>query len=106
MYVENGEIVVLRPEGVWITKSSGEEVERAPETVDWDQETAEKGGFETFMLKEIHEQADAVAETIADRTARVAMASTSTRRERSTRRSSRTSAGSWWSPVGPPTTRV
>jgi glutamine---fructose-6-phosphate transaminase (isomerizing) len=69
-YVENGEIVVLRPEGVWITKASGEEVERALETVDWDQETAEKGGFETFMLKEIHEQADAVAETIADRTAR------------------------------------
>ncbi len=69
-YVENGEIVVLRPEGVWITKPSGERVERAPETVDWDQETAEKGGFETFMLKEIHEQADAVADTIADRTAR------------------------------------
>ena len=45
-------------------------VERAVETVDWDEETAEKGGFETFMLKEIHEQADAVAETIADRTAR------------------------------------
>ena len=38
--------------------------------VDWDEETAEKGGYETFMLKEIHEQADAVAETIADRTAR------------------------------------
>ena len=40
------------------------------ESVDWDEETAEKGGYETFMLKEIHEQADAVAETIADRTAR------------------------------------
>jgi glucosamine--fructose-6-phosphate aminotransferase (isomerizing) len=38
--------------------------------VDWDQETAEKGGYETFMLKEIHEQADALAETIGDRTAR------------------------------------
>jgi glucosamine--fructose-6-phosphate aminotransferase (isomerizing) len=38
--------------------------------IDWDDETAEKGGFETFMLKEIHEQADAVAETIADRTVR------------------------------------
>jgi glutamine---fructose-6-phosphate transaminase (isomerizing) len=69
-YVENGEIVVLRPEGVLLTTASGEVVERAVETVDWDQETAEKGGFETFMLKEIHEQADAVAETIADRTAR------------------------------------
>ena len=38
--------------------------------IDWDEETAEKGGYETFMLKEIHEQADAVAETIADRTVR------------------------------------
>jgi len=69
-YLENGEIVVLRPEGVWITKPDGEEVHRPVETVDWDQETAEKGGYETFMLKEIHEQADALAETIADRTAR------------------------------------
>jgi glutamine---fructose-6-phosphate transaminase (isomerizing) len=69
-YVENGEIVVLRPEGVTITTPAGEEVERAVETVEWDQETAEKGGFETFMLKEIYEQADAVADAIADRTAR------------------------------------
>ena len=40
------------------------------ETIDWDEETAEKGGYETFMLKEIHEQASALAETIGDRTAR------------------------------------
>ncbi len=69
-YVENGEIVVLRPEGVTITTAAGEIVERAELTVDWDEETAEKGGFETFMLKEINEQADAVAEAISDRTAR------------------------------------
>lgn len=69
-YVENGEIVVLHPDGVRIVTASGEQVERGVETVDWDEETAEKGGYETFMLKEIHEQADAVAETIADRTAR------------------------------------
>jgi len=69
-YVENGEVVVLRPEGVTIMTAAGEPVERAEHTVDWDQETAEKGGFETFMLKEIHEQADAVADAIADRTAR------------------------------------
>jgi glutamine---fructose-6-phosphate transaminase (isomerizing) len=69
-YLENGEIVVLTPEGVTITTPEGVEIERACETVDWDEDTAEKGGFETFMLKEIHEQADAVAETIADRTAR------------------------------------
>jgi glucosamine--fructose-6-phosphate aminotransferase (isomerizing) len=69
-YVDNGEIVVLRPDGVTITTPTGDLVDRAVEVVDWDEDTAEKGGYETFMLKEIHEQADAVAETIADRTAR------------------------------------
>ena len=69
-YVDNGEIVVLHPDGVTITTPQGEEVQRAVRRVDWDEETAEKGGYETFMLKEIHEQADAVAETISDRTAR------------------------------------
>ena len=61
---------VLRPDGVTILTLAGEEVSREVEEVDWDEETAEKGGYETFMLKEIHEQADAVAETIADRVAR------------------------------------
>jgi glutamine---fructose-6-phosphate transaminase (isomerizing) len=69
-YLENGEIAVLTPDGVTISRPDGVELERAVETVDWDEDAAEKGGFETFMLKEIHEQADAVAETIADRTAR------------------------------------
>ena len=69
-HVENGEIVVLRPQGVTITTATGEPVQRVEQTVDWDEETAEKGGFETFMLKEIHEQADAVAEAVSDRTAR------------------------------------
>jgi glucosamine--fructose-6-phosphate aminotransferase (isomerizing) len=68
-FLENDEIVVLRPEGVTITTPAGEELERVVETVDWDEETAEKGGYETFMLKEIHEQADAVADTISDRIA-------------------------------------
>jgi glutamine---fructose-6-phosphate transaminase (isomerizing) len=69
-FVHNGEIVHLTPHDVTITTADGTHVERAVETVDWDEETAEKGGFETFMLKEIHEQADALAETISDRTAR------------------------------------
>jgi glucosamine--fructose-6-phosphate aminotransferase (isomerizing) len=69
-YLENGEIVVLRPDGVRLMDAAGEEVTREVEEVDWDQETAEKGGYETFMLKEIHEQADAVADTLFDRTAR------------------------------------
>jgi glucosamine--fructose-6-phosphate aminotransferase (isomerizing) len=69
-YVENGEIVVLRPDGVTISTPTGEVVRRDVERIDWDEDTAEKGGYETFTLKEIHEQADAVAETIADRVAR------------------------------------
>jgi glucosamine--fructose-6-phosphate aminotransferase (isomerizing) len=69
-FIENGEIVVLRPGGVQFLQPDGTPLEREITHVDWDEATAEKGGYETFMLKEIHEQADAVAETIADRTAR------------------------------------
>jgi glucosamine--fructose-6-phosphate aminotransferase (isomerizing) len=69
-FIEDGEIVTVRPEGVEFITADGQPVERAVETIDWDAAEAEKGGYETFMLKEIHEQADAVAETIADRTTR------------------------------------
>ncbi len=69
-YVENGEVVILRADGVEICDSAGAPRERAIATIDWDEETAEKGGYDTFMLKEIHEQAQGLAETIADRTAR------------------------------------
>jgi glucosamine--fructose-6-phosphate aminotransferase (isomerizing) len=69
-YIEDGEIVAVRPEGVEFSTADGRRVEREVEEIDWNAEEAEKGGHETFMLKEIHEQADAVAETIADRTAR------------------------------------
>jgi glutamine---fructose-6-phosphate transaminase (isomerizing) len=69
-YIENDEIVVLRPDGVEFLTPEGVRVEREVVEIDWDSETAEKQGFETFMLKEIHEQADAVAETIGERAAR------------------------------------
>jgi glucosamine--fructose-6-phosphate aminotransferase (isomerizing) len=69
-YVENGEIVILRADSVEICDAAGVPRERAIETLDWDEETAEKGGYDTFMRKEIDEQAQALAETIADRTAR------------------------------------
>jgi glucosamine--fructose-6-phosphate aminotransferase (isomerizing) len=68
--IENDEIVAIHPEGVEIFRPDGTPVERPVETVEWDAEAAEKGGYETFMLKEIHEQADAVAETVYDRTVR------------------------------------
>jgi glutamine---fructose-6-phosphate transaminase (isomerizing) len=65
--IENDEIVTIDAAGVRITDADGNPVERSAEEVDWDEAAAEKAGYETFMLKEIHEQADAVAETIADR---------------------------------------
>ena len=69
-FIENDEIVVVRTDGVEFLTAAGEPIERAVEVIDWDADEAEKGGYETFMLKEIHEQADGVAETIADRTVR------------------------------------
>jgi glucosamine--fructose-6-phosphate aminotransferase (isomerizing) len=65
--IENDEIVTIDASGVTIVTASGEPVRRDSEEISWDESAAEKGGYETFMLKEIHEQADAVAETIADR---------------------------------------
>jgi glutamine---fructose-6-phosphate transaminase (isomerizing) len=65
--IENDEIVSIDADGVRITDAEGNPVQRAAEEIEWDEEAAEKGGYETFMLKEIHEQADAVAETVADR---------------------------------------
>jgi glutamine---fructose-6-phosphate transaminase (isomerizing) len=62
----DGEIIEITPAGARFIVG-GAEVEREPEEIQWDQEVAEKGGFETFMLKEIYEQPEAVAETIGDR---------------------------------------
>jgi len=69
-YIENDEIVVLRTDNVEFFTADGAALDREIVEIDWDTETAEKQGFETFMLKEIHEQADAVAETIGERAAR------------------------------------
>ena len=68
--IENDEIVVVTAGDVRFMRPDGTPVEREIEAVDWSAEVAEKGGYETFMLKEIHEQAESVAETVADRTAR------------------------------------
>jgi glutamine---fructose-6-phosphate transaminase (isomerizing) len=69
LLVESGEIVTITPEGVEITDAQGNPVSRDTDEVTWDEDAAEKGGYPTFMMKEIHEQPDAVAETIADRLA-------------------------------------
>src|SRR5919198_6718591 len=65
--LKNGEIVTVTPDGARIVEVDGTPVDREIEEVTWDEEAAEKGGYPTFMLKEIHEQPDAVAETITDR---------------------------------------
>ena len=65
--LKNGEIVTVDPEGARIIDADGQAVTRDVIEVTWDEDTAEKAGYETFTLKEIHEQADAVAETITDR---------------------------------------
>jgi glucosamine--fructose-6-phosphate aminotransferase (isomerizing) len=67
-WIENGELVVIRRDATTILTPEGEALDREVSELDWDQTTAEKQGYETFMLKEIHEQAEAVAETIGDRT--------------------------------------
>ena len=64
--IESGEVVVIEPDSTVIYNGSGPQA-RASQKVEWDVDAAEKAGFETFMLKEIHEQATAIHDTIADR---------------------------------------
>ena len=66
-FPEDGDIVAVTPAGAEFHRADGDGVEREQHVLDWDDESAEKAGFETFMLKEIYEQPDAVAETIGDR---------------------------------------
>jgi glutamine---fructose-6-phosphate transaminase (isomerizing) len=68
--IEDGEIVAITPEGARFYDEDGEVEHKEIEPVDWDDEGAEKGGYETFMLKEIYEQPTAVSETIGDRARR------------------------------------
>jgi glucosamine--fructose-6-phosphate aminotransferase (isomerizing) len=65
--LKNGEIVTVDPRGARIIDMDGNPIDRDVIEVTWDEDAAEKGGYETFMLKEIYEQADSVAETITDR---------------------------------------
>ncbi|MEO8091933.1 MAG: glutamine--fructose-6-phosphate transaminase (isomerizing) [bacterium] len=67
MLIENGDIVTVKRGSASVIDAQGAPLGRDVEEVTWDEEAAEKGGNPTFMMKEIHEQPDAVAETIADR---------------------------------------
>jgi glutamine---fructose-6-phosphate transaminase (isomerizing) len=66
-FIEDGEIVAITPAGATFSTPEGTIRDADEVEVDWDDESAVKGGYETFMLKEIYEQPEAVAETIGDR---------------------------------------
>jgi glutamine---fructose-6-phosphate transaminase (isomerizing) len=68
--LRNGEIADVFAESVSVTDTAGLPHVPVPTEVDWDEDRIDKDGFETFMLKEIYEQADAVAATIGERAAR------------------------------------
>jgi glucosamine--fructose-6-phosphate aminotransferase (isomerizing) len=65
--VSDDEIVRLAPEGFRAIDLEGVPVHLHPLSVDWDLETAEKGGHDDFMTKEIEEQPDAIRSTLLDR---------------------------------------
>jgi glutamine---fructose-6-phosphate transaminase (isomerizing) len=65
--IEDGEVVAITPSGARFVSVESGEIEREVVEVDWDIDAAEKSGYETFMLKEIYEQPEAVAETLGDR---------------------------------------
>jgi glutamine---fructose-6-phosphate transaminase (isomerizing) len=65
--IEDGEIVAITKDGASFYSVEDGPREREEFEVDWDDEAAEKHGYETFMLKEIYEQPQAVADTIGER---------------------------------------
>lgn len=67
IYLEQGDLAEIRRDGVRIIDSSGNEVEREVHETDWDSGSAEKAPYDHFMLKEIHEQPSALADTLYGR---------------------------------------
>ncbi len=67
LFPEDGQVVVITRDTVELYTLDGDPVPCEWTHVDWDEEAAEKGGYETFMLKEIHEQPTSLADTLAER---------------------------------------
>jgi glucosamine--fructose-6-phosphate aminotransferase (isomerizing) len=61
------EVVEITPDSVVVTDADGKPVARSPYTINWDAAAAQKGGFPTFMDKEIHDEPAAVADTLRGR---------------------------------------
>ena len=66
-YLENEETVKLTRDGLHFYNIDEEELEKEATHIDWDMNAAEKGGYEHFMLKEMHEQPKAVKDTLTPR---------------------------------------
>jgi glucosamine--fructose-6-phosphate aminotransferase (isomerizing) len=67
VFLEEGDVADVRPTGVEVTDIDGNILERAVTLIDWTPEAAEKGGYDHFMLKEIHEQPEALRQSLAGR---------------------------------------
>ena len=70
IFLHEGDVADIRPEGVTITDVEGSPLEREIATIDWTPEAAEKGGYDHFMLKEIHEQPESLRQAITGRVTR------------------------------------
>ncbi len=69
VYLEDDDLAVLTPEKIDIFDAEGVHVQRATTEIAWDAVAIQKDGYQHFMLKEIHEQPDAVENTVRDRLA-------------------------------------
>ena len=67
--LEDKEFAIITKNGVELRNEEGEKIEKQIYHVTWNIDAAEKGGFEDFMLKEIHEQPKAVKDTLAGKIA-------------------------------------
>jgi glutamine---fructose-6-phosphate transaminase (isomerizing) len=67
VFLEDGEVVELTAHQADISTFDGKPVERTPKVVAWDAVTAQKGGYKHFLLKEIHEQPQAIIDTMRGR---------------------------------------
>ncbi len=70
VFLEDGDVADLRPWGVTITDVAAMPLVREVTTITWSAEAAEKGGYEHFMVKEIHEQPEALLQSITGRVTR------------------------------------
>jgi glucosamine--fructose-6-phosphate aminotransferase (isomerizing) len=72
MFLADGEFAVLTEDGVQVVDADGRPLEREPRPIQWDPVSAEKGGYDRFMQKEIFEQPRAIVDTVGTRVSETA----------------------------------